>query len=80
MATGSRIVPFQNAVVPTQSDVTNETNPFRGLFVGTAGNVKFTTPNDQDITLKAAAGTLLPFEMKRVWSTGTTASDLVGGW
>jgi len=80
MPTGSKIVPFENAVVPTQHDSNNETNPFRGLFIGTAGNVKFTTVGGQDVTIKAIAGQILPFQMKRVWSTGTTATDLMGGW
>jgi len=78
--TQSKIVPFERAAVPTQSDTVNETNFFRGLFVGTAGNVKFTTLGDQDVTAKVVAGSTIPFQIKRVWSTGTTASDMLGGW
>jgi len=51
------------------------------LYVGTAGDVRITTLADQDITLtNLVAGVFHPIACKKVWSTGTTASDIVGGY
>ena len=42
--------PATDAIVPTQSDTTNESQFFRSVFVGTGGNLKVTTYADQDVT------------------------------
>lgn len=45
------------------------------VFVGGAGNVKVTTANGDDVTFSGvAAGMVLPVQVRRVWSTGTTAT------
>lgn len=47
------------------------------VFVGGAGNVKVTTANGDDVTFSGvAAGMVLPVQVRRVWSTGTTATLL----
>lgn len=68
------------AVAPTLSDVTNDPKgpAMSGLYVIATGNVKFTTPLDDVITLAAVpAFTRIPIAAKRVWSTGTTATVLM---
>lgn len=51
----------------------------RGLYVGGAGNVAVVTPDGSAVTLTAvAAGQVYPIQVRRVNSTNTTATDLVG--
>lgn len=49
------------------------------LFVGTKGNIKVDTIDGQTVTLKnIASGTFIDWiRVKKVHSTGTTASDIV---
>ena len=48
-----------------------------GLYIGGSGDVKFTTIDDTDITLTFANDeTWFPITVKRVWSTGTTATNI----
>ena len=49
----------------------------RGLIVGVAGNVKITDPEGLTDTYALPAGTH-PVRAQRIWSTGTTATGLVG--
>jgi hypothetical protein len=52
----------------------------RGLFVGVAGNVKITYADGTTDTLtNLVAGVWHPMYVKRVYSTGTTATDIHGG-
>jgi hypothetical protein len=63
----------------TPSDVTNFTNNIVGIYVGGAGTVVAVTENDAAISFVGAlAGTVLPIKCKRVNSTSTTATNLVG--
>lgn len=51
----------------------------RGIFVGVAGDLKIDTSNGQTVTLKnLAAGVIHPISAKRVYLTGTAATDIVG--
>lgn len=72
------IIPAENMAAVTPHDTTALAEPCRALYVGTAGNVKIKTIMNQDITLVgAAAGTIYPVRAILVFSTGTTASDIV---
>lgn len=63
------------AVVP--SDVNNLTYP-SVIYVGATGNVKIRTAQGDDVTFNGLpAGFVIPVQAIRVWSTGTTASNLV---
>lgn len=65
------------AITPHDSD--NEANVFRGLYVGTTGDVVVVDEGDNATTFTAVpAGTVLPIIGKRVNSTNTTAENLVG--
>ncbi len=53
-------------------------DPTRGLFIGGAGNLKAVTAAGSTVTLTGvAAGSILPVSVKRIFATGTTASDIV---
>ena len=63
------------AVVP--SDSANLTNP-AVIYVGGAGAVKVTTTNGDVATFSGVnAGTTIPVQVLRVWSTGTTATNMI---
>jgi hypothetical protein len=73
------VSPAQGAFVPTQHDSNNEAQPGRALFVGGAGNVKLTTIAGENVTFTGVlAGSILPVAFQRIWSTGTTATNMVG--
>ena len=63
----------------TPSDSANETEAFRSVYVGGAGNVAIVDLNGDAVTwTAAAAGSILPMRGIRVNSTNTTATNLVG--
>lgn len=50
----------------------------RGLYVGTAGHVKVTMADGSVGVLKSLSGGIVhPLSVRRVWSTGTTALDII---
>lgn len=51
----------------------------KALYVGTTGDVKVTMYDGTAVTFTAVpAGAILPICVKVIWSTGTTASNIVG--
>lgn len=67
------------AITPNDStDLTAK--KFRALFVGTGGNVQVLAVGDTSpVLLKGVAnGQVIPVSVKRVYSTNTTAADIVG--
>ena len=64
-------------VTPNDSDVLAQTT--RALWVGATGTVRVRTLLGQVVSLVGVpTGTLLPVRCDRVYSTGTTASSIVG--
>jgi hypothetical protein len=64
----------------TPSDTVNLQN-VAVVYVGGAGNIKVTTANGDIVTFNGLiAGSVLPVQVLRVWSSGsgTTATNLVG--
>lgn len=51
---------------------------YRGLYIGTSGNVKVITANGETVTFTNVPVGILPVRVTRVFSTGTTASGIVG--
>ena len=70
--------PADRLVSVTPNDST-DIGPFRGLWVGGAGNVAIIAANDSSaVTITGvAAGTILPIAGTRVMSTNTTATNIV---
>lgn len=70
----------RSAAAITPSDSVNLAVATRGLYVGVAGDVVVLMADDSAVvTLKnLAAGSVHPISVKRVNSTDTTATDIVG--
>jgi hypothetical protein len=70
--------PYTKAVAVTPNDSTDLADVASALYIGGAGAVKVTTAGGTDVTLSGAlVGTILPVRVTRVWSTGTTATNIV---
>jgi hypothetical protein len=55
--------------------------PTRGIYVGTAGDLKVRFyRNAASVTLTALPAGLYPFQCDKVIKTGTTAAAIVGVW
>lgn len=65
----------------TKSDATEYDPPLRGIYIGGAGNVAVIGADDSAaVTLTAlAVGVWHPIAVKKVMSTNTTATAIVGG-
>lgn len=50
----------------------------RAIFIGGAGDIAIRDELDNDVTYTVQAGQVLIFRARRVLSTGTTASNIVG--
>ena len=65
------------AVAVTPSNTVNLETPSI-VYVGVGGSVKVTTAQGDEVTFAGLlSGTVIPVQVIRVWSTGTTASSLV---
>ena len=71
--------PAERAFAITGNDSTDLTVFPRAIYVGGAGNVKVTTIGGDTVTFSGVlAGSVLPVRVKRVFSTDTTATNLIG--
>jgi hypothetical protein len=73
--------PSTHLVAITPSDSTDlSAEKFKALWVGGAGNIAVLAVNDSSaVTISGvAAGTLIPIMAKKVMSTNTTATLIVG--
>ena len=71
--------PATNWVAITPHDSTNLTYYPRGVYVGGAGNVAAVDWDGTAVTFVGVqAGTILPIRPRRINSTNTTATSLVG--
>lgn len=68
-----------------KSDTVNFTNPSNSsqpitavIYVGGVGNVQVQTAQNETVVFNGLnAGTVIPLQVVRVWSTNTTATNLV---
>lgn len=68
---------YSTALAVTPSDSAD--NSYMRLYVGGTGDVKVTTLDGNVVTFKAVpVGSTLCVETSLVWSTGTTATLIVG--
>ena len=71
--------PAPSAIAVTTSDSADLAAFTRGIYVGVGGDVKVTMVCGQVVTFKNLAGGMVhPICAVRIWSTGTTATDIVG--
>jgi hypothetical protein len=75
-----RSITYRGGVAVTKSDTVNDPGgPFAGFYVGGAGDVSMLCIDGTSITFTATlAGRLYPIAIKRVNSTSTTATAIVG--
>lgn len=59
----------------TPNDGTDLSNVTRRIIVGTAGTLHVTRADGVEVTLDLPVGDF-PFQVKRVWATGTSAAKL----
>lgn len=70
--------PFRHAFAVTPSDTDDLPYVVRALYIGVAGDVKVDTYGGESaVVIKAAAGRL-DIMARRVYSTGTAATNIVG--
>lgn len=74
--------PGSNLAAVTPNDSSDLTIHSRALWVGGAGNIKVDMVGiGTAITLSGIpAGTLLPIRVKRVYSTDTSATNIISIW
>ena len=83
MSSDIKAVTYESAIAVTASDTTDDPNgPFAGLYVGGqtgAQTLKVTTLRGTTVTFASPAlGTVIPIAVRRVWSTGTTVTNVLG--
>ena len=73
------IDPGDDGFVITPSDTEDLDIPTRGLYVGVVGDVKVDMISGSTLTfVSMVAGIVHPLQVRRVYSTGTDATDIVG--
>lgn len=72
---------YGHAALVTPADGADIATVSTALFIGGAGNVKVTTFGGETLLLTGLlAGQVLPLRVTRVWSTTTTATNIVALW
>lgn len=73
------VTPSDTTNIPSVSGGTNDEGCI--LYIGGTGNVKVRTIGGDDVVFAAVpAGTTLQVRVHRVFSTGTTATNIVALW
>jgi hypothetical protein len=75
---GGLEAPARDAFAITPNDSTDLAVSTRALYVGGTGNVKVDTVAGTTVTFTAVPVGILPVRVRRVHSTGTTATNIVG--
>lgn len=71
--------PIEAGFSITPNDTTNLVKETRAIYVGGAGNLKVETVAGSILVFTSvSAGTVYPLRIRKVFSTGTTASNLLG--
>lgn len=71
------IAPATKAAAVTPSDSVDLTTTAKSLYIGTTGDVKVTLAGGSTVTFSAHPVGYLLAEVARVWSAGTTASNIL---
>jgi len=75
--TADATVSAYEATAVTLSDST-VLPPTRALYIGAAGNLKVTMAYGTEVTFSGLnAGSILPIQVTKCWSTGSTAASIV---
>lgn len=69
---------YRNAWPVTPSDSANLQQPCNAIYIGGAGTLKVTTLKGQQVTFSGClAGTIIPIGTTKIFSTGTSATNIV---
>ena len=80
-ASGGIEGPIEGIVVVTPHDSNNLSEITRALYIGGAGNLTVVTFDNQVVLITApAVGVWHPLRVRRVNSTGTTATAILAGY
>lgn len=66
----------EEPIAVTPSDTADLIHLSRGIMVNAPGNVVVSLAKGPAVTLTLLSGVLYPLRVKRVWSTGTTATGI----
>ena len=69
--------PADGAAAVTPNDGADLAHVARALYVGSTGDIKIDTPNGDTVTFSAVPVGIFPVRANRVYSTGTTATNIV---
>ncbi len=75
-----RSQPYDSAAAVTPNDSADLTYVTRALYVGTAGALKVDMSDGSTVTFGNVGVGELKVRVKRVYSTGTAASNIVALW
>jgi hypothetical protein len=73
-------IPYRNAGAVTPSDVLNIGPATRALYIGGTGNLTVLMAGGQTVLFTALPIGWYPISVTRVFSTGTTATNIVAVW
>lgn len=78
----SSLDPASRGAAVTPADGADLSFPTRGILVGTAGNIKvdFVDSGTAVVLTGLLAGVIYPLAVRRIYSTGTTATNIVALW
>ena len=75
------VTPSDTVNIPSVSTQGGSGNNGCILYVGSFGDVKVRTVGGDDVTFSnVLGGTFMPVQVLRVYSTGTTAANIVALW
>jgi len=75
------VTPSDTVDIPSVSTQDGSGNNGCVLYVGTGGTLKVSTIGGDEVTFTGiVSGTFVPVQVLRVWSTGTSASNIVALW
>ena len=69
--------PVHDAAAVTPNDSTDLNEITTSIYIGTAGTLKVTMVDGSVVTYGAIAAGRHPLRVKRVWATGTSATNIV---
>lgn len=69
---------YRGAAAITPSDSANLTDPISAIYVGGTGAIKVDMANGDTVTFAAVAVGIFPIAVKKVYATGTAATNLIG--
>lgn len=75
------VTPSNTTDIPSVSTQDGSGNNGCVLYIGGDGDVKVTTAGGDTVTFVGlTAGSFVPVQVVRVWSTGTNATDIIALW